>query len=127
MTIKKSLTGLAAAAALTLVAASSVLAACNPVPQVHYISDGTVEGTFAMISWDACDGTEWEVCRKVARPFTPIGDGGVILPYLPECETITDSYFRVDFREGDGNYNIRWADGTNEGDRYRIRVEFPEL
>jgi hypothetical protein len=127
MTIKKSLTGLAAAAALTLVAASSVLARCNPVPTVNYFTDGTVNGTFAIIHWDACDATSWEVCHKVVRPFSG-DDGQAIDPFVPDCETVVGiSSYRVDFRDGDGNYNVRWLDGDLEGRSYRVRVDFPEL
>jgi hypothetical protein len=99
----------------------SALARCNPRPTVTFVSDGTPEGSFAAVSWEPCDGTSWEVCRKPVRLHPGKGE----LP-LEDCEIVEQSSILVPWGEA-RHFVIRWLDGIREGEAYTLHFNWPAL
>ncbi len=118
-------------AALLLITCSlaplPALARGNPNPRGIYATDGTPEGTFCGVYWDACGGTEWEVCAKGASMEPIFGDDGqsIVYPTCP-CEIIYNPGFVVWMGEP-VRYAIRWIDGEYAGQIFYYTVKWPPL
>lgn len=108
--------------ALSLVGtALAAQAVCDRSPEVTFASDSTPEGVIALVSWDSCDGSHWEVCSKGTRAIDN-GNGGIQI--LPACDTYDSSSFSV--RQGEPNrYVIRWLDGAHAGERHIVTIVWP--
>lgn len=115
-------TRLMAVLALLLLTASTSFARCNPVPTVTFATDGTPEGTFAVIDWEDCDGSLWEVCRKPPRFLPGFGQIPIV-----DCDIVDHSFYMVEYGEAT-HFVVKWLDGVNHvGETYLVDFDWPQF
>jgi hypothetical protein len=117
----KKITLILAAVVLSLGFASTASAVCDTTPTLEVITDGTIEGTYAMIYWDDCDGESWQVCTKGGPPQLNPAKLDGFQPY--PCETVTDNFYQIPYG-GPTHILIRWMDGNQAGTRHLIDFDW---
>jgi hypothetical protein len=109
---------LSLAAALVLLLVSAISSYANDL-MVDYYSDGSKEGTYAVISWERGDGSAWQVLGRSSLWDFLTGEGPLVT-----SRTVHASRCQVPFGRGE-SFSVRFLDGTREGQIRSVKLDYP--